>query len=171
MTPEELKDRTKQYAVRVVRLVATLPNTSAVKVMGHQLLRSATSMAANYRADCRARSRAEFLSKLGIVEEEADDSPFWQELLAECGIVKELLLKDLMHEGQEILSIIVASRKTARNRRASHDRNGQRERSAASLGPGRPLRTRPPRRAGTHSWRLKADNQQSTIEDRQSKMR
>jgi len=110
----DLKLRTKQYALRVIRLVNTLPKTRPADVIGHQLLRSATSVAANYRAACRARSTAEFCAKLGIVEEEADESELWIELLIESGIVRRELLADLLAETSEIVAIIVASIRTAR---------------------------------------------------------
>jgi len=110
----DLKLRTKQYALRVIRLVNTLPKTRPADVIGHQLLRSATSVAANYRASCRARSTAEFCAKLGIVEEEADESELWIELLIESGIVRRELLADLLAETSEIVAIIVASIRTAR---------------------------------------------------------
>jgi len=110
----DLKLRTKQYALRVIRLVNTLPKTRPADVIGHQLLRSATSVAANYRASCRARSTAEFCAKLGIVEEEADESALWIELLIESGIVRRELLADLLAETSEIVAIIVASIRTAR---------------------------------------------------------
>lgn len=111
-----MKQRTKQYALRIVRLVCSLPRTQVARHIGGQLLRAGTSVAAYYRAACRGRSRAEFLSKLGTVEEEADESLFWQEVLAESGTVKPRLLADLMREGDEILSIIVATKKSTRAR-------------------------------------------------------
>ena len=115
MTPEQLKERMKQFALRVIRLVDALPKGKGAEVIGGQLLRSATSVAANYRAACRARSRAEFVAKLGVVEEEADESAFWLELLMESGIMPETRLADLMQEASELTAIIVASRKTARH--------------------------------------------------------
>jgi len=84
-----LRRRTTDYALRIVRLFRALANGSEGRVIGHQLLRSATSVAANYRAACRARSRADFIFKLGIVEEEADETVFWLEFLAEAGLVKD----------------------------------------------------------------------------------
>ena len=112
-----LKRRSKQFALRVIRLVQVLPRNMAADVLGRQLLRSATSVAANYRAACRSRSRAEFIAKLGIVEEEADESALWLELLAESGLVKPERLMDLMNEADEFVAITVASIRTARNRR------------------------------------------------------
>jgi len=116
MSREDMKRRTKQYALRIIRLVSSLPKSGAARVIGGQLLRAGTSVGSNYRAACRGRSRAEFMAKLGIVEEEADESLYWQELLVESGIVKESLLADLMREGNEILAIVVATRKTTRAR-------------------------------------------------------
>jgi len=88
MTPQELKDRTREFALRVVRATQSLPKGRVAWVLGDQLLRSGTSVGANYRAACRARSKAEFLAKLGVVEEEADESLYWMKLLVAAGIVK-----------------------------------------------------------------------------------
>jgi len=115
ITSEQLKERTKQFALRVIRLVNALPRSRVADVIGRQLLRSATSVGANYRAACRARSRAEFVAKLGIVEEEIDESAYWLELLIEAGIVPSARLADLVQEADELTAIIVASRKTARH--------------------------------------------------------
>jgi len=87
-SPEQMRARTKQFAIRVVRLFRALPKTREAMVMGNQLLRSGTSVAANYRAACRARSKAEFISKMGTVVEEADETVFWLELLIETGTVR-----------------------------------------------------------------------------------
>ena len=111
---QELKDRTKAFALRVIRLVEALPTGRTTDVIGRQLLRAGTSVGANYRAACRGKSRKEFVSKLGTVEEECDESLFWMELLVEAGLVPSDRLAELMTEPDEILSIIVASRKTAR---------------------------------------------------------
>lgn len=86
MTTEELKQRTKQFALRNIKLVQSLPSEDVARTIGRQLLRSGTSVGANYRAACRARSDAEFRAKLGIVEEEADESAYWMELLVESGV-------------------------------------------------------------------------------------
>jgi len=115
MTREEMRVRTKTYANRVVKLCVALPKEWIAKVLGAQLLRSGTSVGANYRAVCRAKSTADFLNKLKIVEEECDESIFWMELLAENGFVKESRMRDLLKEADEILSIIVASAKTTRS--------------------------------------------------------
>ena len=112
----EFKARTKKFAARVVRLVDALPARRSIDCMGHQLLRSATSVGANYRAACRARSDAEFCSKLGIVEEEADECMYWMELLIECELVKEELIRELLREANEITAMVVASIKTAKQR-------------------------------------------------------
>src|SRR5216684_6114085 len=94
----ELKDRTKSFALRIVRVIRALPSSPEGRIMGNQLLRSGTSVAANYRAVCRARSRAEFLAKIGVVVEEADEAVLWLELMTESGIVPlaktEALLKE-----------------------------------------------------------------------------
>jgi four helix bundle protein len=108
---KNMQQRTKQFALRVVKLFQALPKTNEANIIGKQLLRSATSIGANYRASCRARSPKEFYSKLSIVIEEADESMFWIELLAESNIVKSSLLQDLLNENEEIIKIIVSSRK------------------------------------------------------------
>jgi four helix bundle protein len=110
-----MKRRTKDFALRVLRLVDSLPKRFVAVHMGGQLARCGTSVASNYRAACRARSKKEFCSKLGIVEEEADESVFWMEMLVEAKIVKESLLGNLIQEGNEILAIVVASIRTARD--------------------------------------------------------
>ena len=110
----DLKKRTKQFALRVINLVESLPNTQAAKVIGNQLLRSSTSVPANYRASCRARSNAEFMAKLGIVEEETDESVFWMEMLVDGGLVNISKVQDLMDEGSQLTAIWVASINTAR---------------------------------------------------------
>ncbi len=115
----DLRYRTKAFAVRVLKLVDALPATRAAGVIGQQLMRSATSVGANYRSACRGRSQAEFIAKLGIVEEEADESIYWFELLIETGLVPEAMLKDLMGEANEITAMIVASIRTSRANRNS----------------------------------------------------
>jgi len=117
MTQEEMKARTKKFALRVIRLVESLTNTKTANVIGNQLLRSGTSVGANYRAACRAKSTADFISKLSIVEEETDESIYWMELLIESETVKENLLQNLMEEADQILSIIVSSIKTLKEKR------------------------------------------------------
>ena len=114
MNPEEFKKRTKAFALRVIHLVESLPNTRTSNVIGKQLLRSGTSVGANYRAACRARSRADFISKMGLVEEECDESNYWMELLVDSGQMKPARLSKLMREADELLAMIVASCKTAK---------------------------------------------------------
>lgn len=114
MTKGELQQRTKNFALRVMVMVDALPKKRSADVLGHQLLRSATSVAANYRAACRARSQAEFIAKMGVVEEEADESMAWLELIADSGLIKRERLIPLMSEADELVAITVASIKTAR---------------------------------------------------------
>ena len=112
---EELRLRTKRFALRIIRLFQRLPRSPEAQVLGKQLLRSGTSVGANYRAAGRARSKAEFSAKIGIVVEEADETVFWLECLVESGIVKEELLQDLLKEANELVAIFVASHRTARS--------------------------------------------------------
>ena len=114
MDPSELKQRTKDFGKCVIKLIESLPKNTTTGVIGRQLLRSSTSVGANYRAVCRAKSRADFVAKLCIVEEECDESLYWLEMLVETNHIKAALVSDLMKEGEEILAIIVASAKTAR---------------------------------------------------------
>ena len=114
MTREEMKSRTKGFANRIVKLCAALPAGWVAQTLGKQLLRCGTSVGANYRAVCRAKSNADFINKLRIVEEEFDESLFWIELLVENNLVKAARLQELMKEANEILAIVVASAKTAR---------------------------------------------------------
>ena len=117
MTKEEMKQRTKKFALRIIKLVESLPKEKITDVIGRQLLRAGTSVGANYRAACRGRSKADFISKMGIVEEEADESIYWMELLVEGKIVEYARLEYLMKEADEILAIIVSSIITARKNR------------------------------------------------------
>jgi four helix bundle protein len=117
MTREE-KSRTKQYATRIIRVAEALPKNWIARTLGSQQLRSGTSVGANYRAVCRAKSTFDFINKLRIVEEECDESLFWMELLVENGIVKETRIRDLMQEANQILSIVVAAAKTTRTTRS-----------------------------------------------------
>ena len=111
--------RTKAYANRVVKLCSALPENWIAQTLGKQLLRSGTSVGANYRAVCRAKSNPDFINKLRIVEEECDESLFWMELLADNNLVKPARLGSLMKEADEILAIVVSSAKTGRmSRRA-----------------------------------------------------
>jgi four helix bundle protein len=111
---QALKKRTKQFSLRVLSLFRSLPKTEESRIIGRQLLRSATSVGANYRAVCRARSRKEFVSKMGVVVEEADETLFWLELLVEGNIVSLRRLGPLMAEGNELLAIFAASLETAK---------------------------------------------------------
>lgn len=113
----ELLVRTRDFALRVIRLVRALPHDRTADVIGKQLLRSATSVGANYRAASRARSPAEFVAKRGIVEEEADECLYWLDLLSAYGIVKEERLADLVAEGNALLAMTVASINTAKRHR------------------------------------------------------
>ena len=115
---QDFKQRTKTFALRVIKLVDKLPQRRAADVLGKQLLRSGTSVAMNYRAACRARSAAEFRAKLGIVEEETDESSGWIELLAEAGLVKPKFVQNLLKESNEITAMVVASIRTSRKNSA-----------------------------------------------------
>ncbi len=109
---EALLKRSKQFALRIVKLYQALPKTGECQVIGKQLLRCGTSVAANYRAACRSRSKAEFFSKISIVIEETDETLFWMELLVESKIVPEKKLQPLLKEATELLSIFSSARKT-----------------------------------------------------------
>lgn len=122
MNPAEMKDRTKSFAVRIVKLVQALPRTEEARMIGRQLLRSGTSVGANYRATCRARSRAEFAAKMGIVMEEADETAFWLELLIAIEIMSARLLNDLIREADELLAIGGASIRTVKARGKAADK-------------------------------------------------
>jgi four helix bundle protein len=112
---EELKKRAKQFAIRIVRLYQALPKREEARVIGKQVLRSGTSVAANYRAVCRSRSKAEFIARIGIVVEEVDETVFWLELIVETGIIPQSRAQDLLREANELLAIFAASQRTARN--------------------------------------------------------
>jgi len=114
VAPRDLKERTKAFAVGIVRLVQELPHGRVADVIGDQLLRSGTSVAANYRSARRARSRREFLAKMGIVEEEADETSLWLDLLVEARLVTSARVLDLRHEAGQLVAITVASFRTAR---------------------------------------------------------
>ena len=115
MDRNEMKSGTKELAKDIIKLCRKFPNNMEGRLIGNQIFRSGTSTAANYRAACRARSTADFISKLSIVEEEADETLFWLELIKEMEIVDKTLLNSLMQENNEIIAIIVSSIKTARN--------------------------------------------------------
>ena len=112
-----LQNRTKAFAVRIIKAFSRLPKDEAVRVTGRQFLRSGTSLAANYRAACRARSAADFISKISVVVEETDETLFWLELLVEAELAKKSLVEPLMKECQELLKIFSASLATAKRNR------------------------------------------------------
>lgn len=112
----ELTRRTRAFALDVIRFVEALPSSRTADTLGRQLLRSATSVGANYRAVCRARSTADFLNKLGIVEEEADESAYWLGLIEEAGVVEPMSTKSLSKEANEITAMVVASIKSVKRR-------------------------------------------------------
>jgi four helix bundle protein len=114
MTKEELKNRTRQFALMIIKLVEDLPDNKAGNTIGYQIIRSGTSVAANYRSACRARSNADFISKITIVEEECDETLFWLELIAEAYLLKKEKLRDMLKEANELTAIFTASGKTAR---------------------------------------------------------
>ncbi|OHB71160.1 MAG: four helix bundle protein [Planctomycetes bacterium RBG_16_43_13] len=113
----DLKEKTKKFAIEVIRAINMLPKGQTTAILGKQLLRAGTSVGANYRSACRARSKADFISKMGIVEEEADETLYWLDLLLEAGIVNRNQVKYLIDEANEIVAIAVTSIKTARNNR------------------------------------------------------
>src|SRR4030095_5004512 len=116
MTTEELKKRTKKFSIEIIKFTETLPTNRAANIICNQILRSATSIGANYRAACRARSRADFISKITIVEEEADETLFWLELLVESGIARSYdKINNLIHEADQLVAIFVSSGKTAKS--------------------------------------------------------
>lgn len=114
MNSEELKKRTKKFALDVIKLVDGFPKTKSADVIGRQLIKSATSIGANYRSACRAQSHAHFISKISIVEEEADEALYWLELALESGLITKEKTTHLLNEANELTSIFTASRKTAR---------------------------------------------------------
>jgi four helix bundle protein len=114
---EELRDRTKRFAIRIIYLFRALPKSVEAQVIGKQLLRCGTSVAANYRAACRARSKAEFIARLGIVAEEADESVLWLELLEETNVLTHERLVKIALEAKELAAIFSASQKTAKGNR------------------------------------------------------
>ena len=112
---DELKSRTQDFALRIIRLAGALPKTEAGRIVGRQLLRSGTSVGANYRAACRARSKPDFVSKMGIVLEEADETAYWLELLVRAQLLPATRVRDLLKEANELVSIFVASIRTAKS--------------------------------------------------------
>jgi four helix bundle protein len=112
--PEQLRDRTKGFALKIIQLFQSLPYRTDAQILGKQLLRCGTSVAANYRAVCRARSKAEFVARMGIVVEEADETILWLELLIESEIVPKETCTELLAEAHELAAIFTASQQTAR---------------------------------------------------------
>lgn len=117
MTPEELKARTKKFALRILKLAEKLPRGLTGRILADQVARAGTSVAANYRAACKGRSKAEFIAKLGTAEEEADEVQFWLEMIAEAGLVLPQRLIGLQQEARELTAIIATSRKSAARRK------------------------------------------------------
>jgi four helix bundle protein len=115
-----LKSRSKKFAIQIVRLYGRLKSGDETRTIGRQLLRSGTSVAANYRAVCRARSKAEFIAKVGVVVEEADETVFWLELLLETGLVPRNEIQPLLTEAGELLAIFAASQHTAKQNHVTH---------------------------------------------------
>jgi four helix bundle protein len=119
MDSGELGRRTKAFALRIIRVVTALPRSPIADVLGRQLLRSGTSVGANYREACRARSKADFAAKAGICAQESDESLYWLELLADSGLMRRSRLADLQKEANELVAIFTSSVKTARRNRES----------------------------------------------------
>jgi len=113
MNPDDLKKRTKQFALRILKLVSALPDTLQGRTIGGQLVRSGTAVGSNYRATCRSRSRAEFIARIGIVEEEADESAYWMELIIEDELLKREQVEPLLNEAGELARIMSSSRISA----------------------------------------------------------
>jgi four helix bundle protein len=133
MKAEDLKKRTKQFALRILKLVAALPNTVQGRAIANQLVRAGTAVAANYRAACRGRSKAEFIAKLGIVEEEADESAFWMELIIEGELLQGRAVEPLLAEANELTRIMARSRISAsRNLRQTRSAVGSDSKPSAN---------------------------------------
>lgn len=114
---QRLRERTKDFALRVIRMTQALPRTREADVLVRQVLRSSTSVAANYRATGQARSKPEFISKLAVVLEEADETVFWLEMLRDSGVIQPTRLTDLLHEANQLVAIFGASLRTAKDNR------------------------------------------------------
>jgi len=115
-SPEDLRRRTKKFALGIIRLFRGLPKTEQARILGREALRAGTAVAANYRSACFARSPADFISKIGIIVEKADETAFWLALMAEAGIFKRAKLESLLAEANELVRIFQATRTTARSR-------------------------------------------------------
>jgi four helix bundle protein len=124
MNAEDLKIRTKQFALRILKLAGALPNTVEGRAIRNQLVRAGTSVAANYRAACRGRSKAEFIAKLGVVEEESDESAFWLELIISAALIRENRVRPLLDEATELTRIMARSRISA-SARVRQDRQSE----------------------------------------------
>lgn len=127
MNEQDLKQRTKTFALRILKLVDSLPTKTSSRVLADQISRSGTSVAANYRAACRGRSKAEFIAKLGIAEEEADETELWRELIEEHGLVPPTKLAELRREAGELTAIFASSRITANRNRMDRSQIGLRK--------------------------------------------
>jgi four helix bundle protein len=119
MTTEEMRERTKQFTLRVMKVVSALPDNTQGRIISHQLMKSGSSVGANYRAVCRARTRRDFINKLGVVIEEADESAFWLEVTGEGNVLDPRQLAPLLQEANEIVAILTAALKTARKNNRS----------------------------------------------------
>jgi four helix bundle protein len=117
MHAAELRARTKQFTLRVLRVVAALPDNAQGRVIGYQLMKAGSSVGANYRAVCRSRTRKDFINKLGVVIEEADESAYWLEVICGGNVLDPELIQPLLTEANELVAIFTASRKTARKSR------------------------------------------------------
>lgn len=116
MNAEQLRSRTKQFTLRVMNVVAALPDNAQGRVISYQLMKSGSSVGANYRAVCRSRTRKDFINKLGVVIEEADESAFWLEVISEGNLLDAKLVGPLLREANELVAIFTAARKTARRK-------------------------------------------------------
>ena len=123
MNEDELKRRTKKFALRIMKLVAALPDTPQGRTVGNQLVRAGTSVGSNYRAACRSRSIAEFTARLGVVEEEADESAYWMELIIEGCLLKPNLVHSLLCEANELVAIMTSSRITVHRKQLGDKRS------------------------------------------------
>jgi four helix bundle protein len=122
---DDLKKRTKRFGLRIMKLVAALPNTPQGRTVGGQLVRAGTSVGANYRAACRARSRAEFTARLGVVEEEADESGYWLEMIIEGELMEAKLVTSLLDEANELVAIMTSSRLTIHRKQLADKPNAK----------------------------------------------
>lgn len=136
MRNDNLKGQTKKFALEVIRLTQSLPRDRASDVLGNQWLRAGTSVGANYRSACRAKSRADFISKMGTVEEEADESTYWMELMSEANLIREQQIHALFTEADELLSLVVSSINTAKRNQSSSTENTKGATGRTSLAPG-----------------------------------